>query len=100
MSDDMSYSMKRRGSIDQQERTMPSTADRDKAKRGIRARQDAIATLIANHQAEFDEEHAKNRVALGLPPRPNGPTKEQLEERVRKQRERLVKWEEELRMAG
>jgi len=47
-----------------------------------------------------DEEHAKNRVALGLPPRPNGPTKEQLEERVRKQRERLVKWEEELRMAG
>lgn len=79
---------------------MPSTADRDKAKRGIRARQDAIATLIANHQTEFDELHARNRVALGLSPRSSGPSKSELEERIRKQKERLAKWEAELRLVG
>lgn len=79
---------------------MATNVDRDKAKRGIKARQDAIATLIANHQAEFDEMHAKNRIALGLPPRSSGPTRQQLEERIQKQREKLEKWEAELRLAA
>lgn len=79
---------------------MPSEADKDKARRGIKARQDAIATLIANHQGEFDELVTKNRVALGLPPRASGPSREALEERIRKQRERLERWEAELRLAG
>lgn len=79
---------------------MPTTAERDKAKKGIRARQDAIKTLIERHQDEFDELHAKNRVAAGLSPRSAGPSKEQLEERIRKQRERLEKWEAELKQAS
>jgi hypothetical protein len=73
---------------------------KDKAKRGIKARQDALATLIANHQAEFDELHARNRVELGLSLRSNGPSREQLEERIRKQEERLEKWRQELRLAS
>lgn len=78
---------------------MPSNADRDKAKRGIKARQDAIKSLVTSHQEEFDELHAKNRVALGLPPRASGPTREQLEERIERRRKELAKWEAELRLA-
>ena len=79
---------------------MPTTADqKDKARKGIKARQDALTTLIANHQEEFDDLHAKNRIALGLSLRSSGPTREQLEERIRRQREKLEKWEAELRLA-
>ncbi len=78
---------------------MPTTAERDKAKRGIRARQDAIRALIEAHQEEFDMMHTRNRVALGLSPRSAGPSKEQLEERIRKTRERLGKWEAQLRVS-
>lgn len=77
---------------------MPTTAERDRAKKGIKARQDAIKALIANHQAEFDELHSKNRIAAGLPMRSSGPTAEELEERIRRQRERLAKWEADLRL--
>ena len=79
---------------------MPSPEEKDKAKKGIKARQDAIKTLIEKYQSEFDELHTRNRVALGLSPRSTGPTKEQLEERVKRTRERLEKWERELRLAG
>jgi hypothetical protein len=67
-----------------------------KLKRGIRARQDAIKALIANHQVEFDEMHQRNRVELGLPLRAQGPTREELKERIRRQEEKLEKWREEL----
>lgn len=77
-----------------------TTDERDKAKKGIKARQDAIKTLIANHQDEFDELHAKNRIALGLPLRSSGPTREELEERIKKQREKLEKWEAELKLSA
>jgi hypothetical protein len=77
---------------------VPTTAERDRAKKGIKARQDAIKTLIANHQVEFDELHAKNRIAAGLSPRSAGPTKQELEERIRRQKERLEKWEAELQL--
>lgn len=77
----------------------PIVTDREKAKKGIRARQDAITTLISNHQQEFDELHARNRVELGLSPRSSGPTKEELQDRIRKQKERLAKWEAELELA-
>ena len=79
---------------------MPTTDERDRAKKGIKARQDAIKTLIANHQDEFNELHRKNRVAAGLPPRSSGPTKAELQERIRKQEEKLAKWREELELAA
>jgi NAD+--asparagine ADP-ribosyltransferase len=79
---------------------MPTTPEqKSKAKRGIRARVDAVNTLIQRHQAEFDELHAQNRVAAGLTPRSSGPTREQLEERIKRQRERLDKWEKELQLS-
>lgn len=71
----------------------------ERQQKGVRARQDAIQALIAAHQREYDALVAKNRVALGLPPRASGPSREQLEERIQKARERLAKWEAELRMA-
>ena len=74
--------------------------ERDKAKRGIKARQDAIKTLIERYQSEFDELHARNRVALGLSPRSAGPTRRELEERIKRQTERLEKWQRELELAG
>lgn len=77
---------------------MPTATDRNKAKKGIKARQDALKTLVANHQQEFDELHAKNRVALGLSPRAAGPSKKELEERIRRQEERLAKWKQELQL--
>jgi hypothetical protein len=72
----------------------------DRAKAGIKARRDAINTLIERHQDEFDELHMKNRVAAGLPPRSSGPSKTELEERIRKQKEKLEKWEAELRLSS
>ena len=71
----------------------------ERQQKGVKARQDAIQTLIANHQAEFDELVAKNRVAAGLPPRASGPSREALEERIQRHRERLQKWEDELKLA-
>lgn len=78
---------------------MPTATNTNKARKGIKARQDAIKTLIANHQDEFNELHARNRVAAGLSPRSAGPSKKQLEERIKRQRERLEKWERELSLA-
>ena len=75
------------------------TAAHQRQKKGVQARQEAIQALIANHQPEFDALVAKNRVALGLTPRASGPSKEELEERIQKQREKLAKWEAELRLA-
>jgi hypothetical protein len=71
----------------------------ERAKAGIKARRDAINTLIERHQDEFDELHRKNRIGAGLSPRSAGPSKAELEERVRKQREKLEKWEAELRLS-
>lgn len=77
---------------------MAATVDREKAKKGIKARQDAVRTLIERHKPEFDELHMRNRVAAGLTPKPLGPSREQLEERIRKNREKLTKDEEMLRL--
>lgn len=79
---------------------MATPSERDRAKKGIKARQDAIKALISNHQQEFDELHAKNRVLAGLPLRSSGPSRQELEERIRKQRERLEKWEKELQLSS
>lgn len=79
---------------------MPTTEERKRAKLGIKARNMAQAELIASHRAEFDALHAKHRTALGLSPRASGPTRAELEERIKKQEERLAKWKEELRLAG
>ena len=78
---------------------MASPEEKDKAKRGIKARQDAIKTLIERHQTEFDDLHARNRVAAGLSPRSAGPSREVLEERIKRQEERLAKWRQELDLA-
>ena len=78
---------------------MASPEEKDRAKKGIKARQDAIKTLIERHQTEFDEIHVRNRIALGLSPRSAGPNREQLEERIKRQKERLEKWQRELDLA-
>jgi hypothetical protein len=75
---------------------MPTPAEKDRAKKGIKARQDALKTLITNHQAEFDELVANNRIAAGLPRRPSGPSQEQLQQRVQRAEEQLEKWRQEL----
>lgn len=75
---------------------MASTEENDKAKRGIKARQDAVRTLITNHQQEFDDLHVRNRVALGLPLRSSGPTREQRAEQIRKLQDKIDKWKKEL----
>lgn len=79
---------------------MASTEEKDKARKGIKARQDAIKTLIERHQPEFEELHARNRVALGLSPRSAGPSREQLQERIKRQEQKLAKWRQELELAG
>lgn len=79
---------------------MASPEEKDRARKGIKARQDAIKTLISKYQSEFDELHARNRVAAGLSPRSAGPSKTQLQERIRRQEEKLEKWRQELELAG
>lgn len=74
--------------------------EKERLRRGIKARQDAVNTLMERHRAEFDELHAANRVAAGLSARSAGPSKEQLAERIRKQEEKLEKWKRELQLAG
>jgi hypothetical protein len=73
---------------------------RERQHNGVRARQDAIQALIAAHREEFDGMVTKNRLSLGLPARASGPSREALEERIRKARERLEKWEAELKAGG
>jgi len=75
---------------------MATVDEKDKAARGMKARRDAMNTLIANHKDEFEELVVKNRVALGLPLKPQGPTPEELEERIRKQEAKLSKWRKQL----
>ena len=71
---------------------------RDKAKKGIRARQEAVKILISRHQEEFDEIHIKNRLAAGLAPTNAGPSREELEAKIRKTEEKLAKDRELLRV--
>ena len=62
----------------------PKDEAHERQQKGVRARRDAIQTLIANHQDEFDRLVAQNRVAAGLSPRASGPSLEALEERIQK----------------
>lgn len=77
-----------------------SKADREKARKGIQARQDAIKELIARHKSEFDEIHIKLRLAAGLAPTNAGPSRAQLEEKIRKQEEKLARDRELLRLVS
>lgn len=70
-----------------------------KQEKGIRARQQAIKALLAENQERFDELHAKYRLEAGLSSRPAGPSVAELEEKVARQRQRLEKWEQELKRA-
>jgi hypothetical protein len=79
---------------------MASLDEKDKAKRGIKARQDAVKTLIERHQPEFDELHVRNRVALGLSPRSAGPSVEKRKEQIQRLKERLEKWQREIDELG
>lgn len=78
---------------------MPTEEEKDRAKKGIRARQDAVAELIRRHQEEFDGLHRSNRIALGLSPRPSGPTPEQLRKRQERLEAQLEKVRRELSQA-
>jgi hypothetical protein len=75
---------------------MSTAADKDKAKRGIKARQDALKTLIGNHREEFEALVERNRLSLGLSRRPQGASDEVLEARIKRAREQMEKWEREL----
>lgn len=75
-------------------------ADREKATKGIRARQQAIKELIERHQTEFDELHVKNRVAAGLAAKNGGPSRTQLEAQIRKAEETLAKKRDLLRLVS
>jgi hypothetical protein len=79
---------------------MATAAEKDRAKKGIKARQDALSTLISNHQAEFDELVTRNRLAVGLPARPQGPTPEQIKAKIERAEQQMEKWREELRLAS
>lgn len=81
-------------------RRKPTTEEKERLKRGIQARNEALNALMDRHRDEFERLHAEKRLSLGLPARSAGPSRAQLEERIRKQREKLAKWEEELRIAG
>lgn len=79
---------------------MATEAERERAKKGIRARQDAIRSLIAAHQAEFDEAVTRNRLAAGLPARPQGATPEQIQAKIERAQRQMEKWREELRLTS
>lgn len=81
---------------------MPTTnaEQRERAKKGIKARQDAIKTLIQNHQVEFDALHTRNRISLGLTPSATSPSREQLEERIKRNQAKLAKDMEMLRLVS
>lgn len=78
---------------------MPTEEERERAKKGIRARQDAIKTLIDRYAEEFQGLVESNRVALGLPRRPNMETPQQLEAKLRAAEERAAKLRRELELA-
>lgn len=75
---------------------MSTPAEKDRAKKGIKARNDAMKSLVANHQAEFDELVTRNRLALGLSRKPSGPTREQREASIKRAEEQIAKWRKEL----
>lgn len=74
--------------------------DREKAKKGIRARQESVKTLIERHKVEFNEILVSNRLAAGLAPTNTGPSRSQLEEKIRKQEAKLAKDRELLRLVS
>ena len=76
--------------------TKPTPADKERQRLGREAQ-------IAAHKALHDKYHdelmaliAKERVARGLPIRPQGPTKEELRERIKRQEAKLEKWRKQL----
>lgn len=75
-------------------------ADREKAKRGINARQEAVKELLKRHKSEFDELLVQYRVAAGLAPSNGGPSKAQLEAQIRKAEETLAKKRDLLRLVS
>ena len=78
---------------------MANATDNSKAKLGIRARQDAIRWLREKYADEFNKKVEDNRIALGLARRPNTKPVEQIEAELERQKERLKKKEEELKLA-
>jgi hypothetical protein len=79
-------------------RSQLTKTDREKAKKGIRARADAVKVLIERHKTEFDELIIKNRLAAGLAPTNSGPSREQLAEKIRKAEDKLARDRELLRV--
>ena len=75
---------------------MPTADERDRAKKGIKARHDAVTTLIANHREEFDEMVKNNRLALGLPAKPSGPTADEIKAKIARAEQQLRKWRQDL----
>jgi hypothetical protein len=75
---------------------MTKMTDNEKAKAGIKARQDAIHWLIDAHRDAFDQRVADNRVALGLPARPAGDSPDQIAAKLKRAEDRADKLRAEL----
>lgn len=66
--------------------------DNTKAKLGIKARQDALRSLIKNHQEEFDTMVEENRVSLGLSRRATNETPDEIRAKFERAQQRAEKY--------
>lgn len=71
-------------------------ASPSKQQLGRAAQTAAYARLHEAHKEELERYMIEERVARGLPLRPQGPTKAEREEQIRKLEERLKRWRDEL----
>jgi len=74
----------------------PTDEEKERLRRGIRARNEALKALMEKHGGEFERLHAERRVAAGLPAKAQGPTADQRKEQIRRWKEKIRKWEEEI----
>ena len=73
---------------------------RDRAVKGRQAQINATNYILNKYKDEFEQRLIQERTAAGLPIRTQGPTRAELEERIRKQEQKLEKWREQLRLAS
>lgn len=70
-----------------------------KAKRGIRARQDAVTFILEKYKDEFVRVHEENRVKAGLPRQTQGDSPDDLRAKLRKAEERAEAYRRRLEAA-
>lgn len=78
---------------------MATAAEKERAKKGIRARQDAIKFILEKYADEFQVKLEENRLALGLPRRANAEPPEVLERKLHDAEERAERLRRDLELA-